>query len=285
MTVQSFDLALSADDGHGWNLTAILPPQPDAALLWLPALGVAAKHYRPLAEALAARGIAVFLHEWRGNGSSSLRASRKVDWGYREILALDLPASLSAMRRHCDCPQRLIGGHSLGGQLAACYLGMEPDAFTRLWLVASGTPDWHTFPAPTRYLLPWLYQFAPWLADRRGALPGRKLGFGGEEARTLIRDWARVGLSGRYAADGLDTDLEAAMSKVSVQAHAVVLDRDWFAPARSAQALLEKLPQSSASLVSLQRADLGTPADHFAWMKRPAAVVDALLQAVPQSGA
>ena len=285
MTLQFLDLPLSANDGHRWNLAATLPPHPHATLLWLPALGVAARHYRPWAEALAARDIAVFLHEWRGNGSSSLRASRKVDWGYREILSQDLPASLTAMNQHCPGPQRLIGGHSLGGQLAACFLGMQPDVFARLWLVASGTPDWRSFPAPMRYLLPGLYQFTPWLADRRGALPGRKLGFGGEEARTLIRDWARVGLSGRYAAAGVDTDLEAALAKVKVQAQAVVLEHDRCAPARSTQALLGKLPQSPASQVSLQCADLGIRADHFAWMKRPAAVVDALLRAMPQSGA
>ena len=283
MTMQSIDIPVRADDGHGWNLAAVVPAQPKAALLWLPAMGVAAKHYRPLAEALAARGIVVFLHEMRGNGSSTLRASRSNDWGYRQILALDLPASETAMRQHCDVPARIIGGHSIGGQLATCHLAMKPETFARLWLVASGTPYWHTFPAPMRYLLPLLYQFAPWLAERRGALPGRKLGFGGEEARTLMRDWARVGLSGRYAASGLDIDLESAMAKVEVQAQAIVLDRDRFAPTRSARALLEKLPRSPSTLTTLDSAALGTKADHFAWMKRPAVVAQALLQTESQS--
>ena len=288
MTVQFFDIPVTADDGHGWNLAAAVPAQPKAALLWLPAMGVAAKHYRPLAEALAAHGIAVFLHEMRGNGSSNLRASRNTDWGYRQILVLDLPASQAAMQRHCDIPARSIGGHSIGGhsiggQLATCYLAMKPEDFSRLWLVASGTPYWHTFPAPMRHLLPLLYQFAPWLAERRGALPGRKLGFGGEEARTLMRDWARVGLSGRYAASGLDIDLESAMAKVEVQAQAILLDRDRFAPTRSTQALLEKLPRSQSSLTTLDSAALGASADHFAWMKRPAVVAQALLQTESQS--
>ena len=113
MTVQSIDIPVTADDGHGWNLAAAVPAQPKAALLWLPAMGVAAKHYGPLAEALAAHGIAVFLHEMRGNGSSNLRASRNTDWGYRQILVLDLPASQAAMQRHCDIPARSIGGHRL----------------------------------------------------------------------------------------------------------------------------------------------------------------------------
>ena len=283
MSIRSLEIPVATADGHAYQLIARIPAQPTAALLWLPALGVAARHYLPFADELAARGIAVFLHEMRGNGSSNLRANRKADWGYRQILSLDLPASEAAMREHCDAPSRIIGGHSIGGQLATCYLAIKPEAFARLWLVASGTPFWRTFPAPMRYLLPLLYQFAPWLAERRGALPGRTLGFGGEEARTLMRDWARVGLSGRYAASGLDIDLESAMSQVVVQAQAILLDRDWFAPTRSTQALLEKMPRSRSSLTTLDSAVLGARADHFAWMKQPAAVVQALLQTESQS--
>ena len=67
------------------------------------------------------------------------------------------------------------------------------------------------------------YRFLPWLADRRGFLPGRSVGFGGNESCRLIHDWARSALSGRYAADGLPVDLEAEMSRVVVDAHAVAL--------------------------------------------------------------
>ena len=42
-----------------------------------------------------------------------------------------------------------IGGHSIGAQFAACYLALHPEAFRKLWLVASGSPYWRTFPAPS----------------------------------------------------------------------------------------------------------------------------------------
>ena len=81
---------VQATDGHQWTLLVRQPTEPPRMhLLWLPALGVAARHYLPFAEALAARGVAVYLHEWRGNGSSSLRPSHTQDWGYRELLELD----------------------------------------------------------------------------------------------------------------------------------------------------------------------------------------------------
>ncbi len=277
MRAEAREIPLSTDDGHRFNLIARVPAQPRAALLWLPALGVAARHYLPLAETLAARDVAVYLHEWRGNGSSNVRANRENDWGYRHVLAQDLPACHAALRTHAPAAPHFIGGHSLGGQLAACYLGLETDAFARLWLVGSGTPYWRTFPGARRYMLPPFYRFAAWISQRRGALPGRRLGFGGDEARSLIRDWARVGLTGRYTAAGLATDLELAMAAVEVDATGVVLRDDWLAPPSSLQALLDKLPNSRRNTVALDSRVLGTTADHFAWMKNPDAVADALL--------
>ena len=282
MSIESLEIAVVNPDGHSYQLIARIPAQPTASLLWLPALGVAARHYLPLADALAARGIAVFLHEMRGNGSSSRRASRTVDWGYREILA-DIASSDTVMRRHCDASVRMIGGHSIGAQFAACHLGLHAGAFQQLWLVASGSPYWRTFPAPKRYVFPFAYQFVAWVAEHRGTLPGRQLGFGGDEARSLMREWVRVGLSNRYVADGLDADLEAALSSIEADVRAVLLDRDWFAPRRSMQALLDKLPRSLPALTTLDSKSLGTYADHFAWMKHPDAVVDVLLSERPQS--
>lgn len=285
MSIQELELPLSTNDGHRYSLIARIPVRPRASLLWLPALGVAAKHYIPLADSLAARGIAVFLHEMRGNGSSSLRASRSSDWGYREILSVDVACSDEAIQRHCPEQPRAIGGHSIGAQFAACYLAMRPDVFQKLWLVASGSPYWRNFPAPKRYAFPFAFQFVPWLSDFRGALPGRQLGFGGDEARTLMRDWASVGLSNRYAATGLDIDLEAALSQVRVDAHGVLMAHDWFAPRKSMQSLLNKMPQSRSIITTLDSRVLTVRADHFAWMKQPQAVASALSDSVESNDA
>lgn len=278
MSIESLEIPLASTDGHQFPLLARVPAQAQAALLWLPALGVAAKHYLPFAEELAAHGVAVFVHEWRGNGGSDLRPDRDHDWGYRELLTLDLPASHAAMARRIPQLPLLVGGHSLGGQLAACYAALHPAAFAQLWLVATGTPYWRSFPAPRRWLLPLFYRFAPWLADRRGRLNGRRLGFGGMEARGLIRDWARVGLSNRYAAAGLDMDLEAALARLSIPVHGVLFEQDWLAPQGSLDALLARLAPAQRKLIALNQRQLGTRADHFAWMKQPLSVVECLLE-------
>lgn len=270
-------LRVQSTDGHAWTLLARVPAEPVASLLWMPALGVAARHYLPLADALAAQGIAVFVHEWRGHGTSSLRADRTRDWGYRELLLHDIPASEAAIVARVPGVERIVGGHSLGGQLACCYAGLAAHDVHRLWLVASGAPYWRAFPAPMRWWLPLAYRFLPWLADRNGALPGRRIGFGGNEARGLIRDWARSGLSGRYAARGLDADLEQALAASPLEVHAVVMAADRLAPRSSLTFLLSKLAASHVSVDVLDAAQLGASADHFHWLKRPEAVVARLM--------
>ncbi|WP_343225054.1 alpha/beta fold hydrolase [Luteimonas sp. MC1828] len=264
-------IAVEAADGHRYELLARIPAQPRRSLLWLPALGIAARHYLPFAEALAARGIAVFIHEWRGHGSSSLRASRAVDWGYRELLERDIPASEAVIDATLPGLPRVAGGHSLGGQLACCRLALAPASAGTLWLVGSGAPWWRAFRLRERMWLPLAYRFLPWLADRAGALPGRHIGFGGNEARGLLRDWAATAISGRYAAIGLG-DLEPRMAAVDVQVRAALLERDWLAPASSLQYLLSRLPRAQAEVTVLSASALGVPADHFAWMKSPHAV-------------
>jgi predicted alpha/beta hydrolase len=268
MSAAVFEPEIRALDGHHWLLAAALPASPRAHLLWLPALGVAARHYRPFADALASHGIATWLHEWRGHGSSSLRPSRQLDWGYRELLDQDLPASLRAL----PPGPLMLGGHSLGGQLACCLAARHPERISHLLLVAAGSPWWRGFPLPWRWSLPPLYRFLPWLARRHGTLPGRRLGFGRTEARSLIADWARVGLTGRYAADREDTALDAALEQVRCQVHACVLAADWMAPPGSLAALLGKMPRALASTHLLDTAELEGPADHFSWMANPGPV-------------
>lgn len=275
-------LPVEAADGHRFDLLVHDLAQPRAALLWLPALGVAARHYAPLAAALAGHGVMTFLHEWRGHGSSTLRAGRRCDWGYRELLTLDIAASRQALERTLGngtaTVTRVIGGHSLGGQLASCRLALAPGDARHLWLVASGSPHWRAFPPLQRRLLPLAYRFLPWLAERCGALPGRRIGFGGRESRGVMRDWSRSALSGRYAAKGLGIDLEAALGGVDARTTGVLLEHDWYAPRSSLEALLDKMPRVQPGVALLDDRTLGARADHFHWMRHPDAVA-ALLAA------
>lgn len=100
--------------GHRWDVLVVAPSSPRRLLLWLPALGVPARNYEPFARSLAQRGVAVVVHEWRGFGASSLRASHECDWGYRELLTVDIPATHDLAAGTFPGLPVTIGGHSLG---------------------------------------------------------------------------------------------------------------------------------------------------------------------------
>lgn len=275
MSVTTRWLPCSSDDGHRWDVLAVAGDRVERVLVWIPALGVPARTYETFAVELARRGVAVVVHEWRGFGSSAWRASRRCDWAYRDLLAIDIPVTRETAAQAFGRVD-ILGGHSLGGQLATCSLALAPASVRGLWLVASGSPYWRAFPARNSWWLPGAYRLLRGLSNVFGALPGRRIGFGGTEARSVIRDWSATGLTGRYGAPGIG-DIEPALRGIAVPVRAVLPAHDWLAPRSSLEFLLDKTRATGRHIAVLDEAALGTRADHFAWMKMPAAVVDVLV--------
>lgn len=253
-------------------------PQHDQGflLLWLPGMGVPARQYQALADALSSRGLGIALHEWRGIGSSSVRAARHADWGYRELLVQDLPAAIKACRKACPQARILIGGHSLGGQLACLYAGLHAGVVDGVALVATGAPYWRCF-KPWGPVLRTGLSMVALTAYLKGHYPGRAMGFGGNESRGVIRDWTRSGRTGRYAARGLEVDLEAALSGLDRPLLALRLKQDRLGPETSLRHLMHKMPLAPSETHVLDADALGTRADHFAWMKAPQAVAERIV--------
>lgn len=268
---------LDATDSSGPRLTIVAGNEPRVGLMWLPALGVPAHHYLPMAQALAECGVAVALHEWRGTGTSTVRASRRCDWGYREVLELDLPESFAQMRaRHGELPW-IVGGHSIGGQFAALFAAMRPELVRGVAMVASGSPYWRTFPRRQQGLLRLAYALVKPITSVFGYFPGRRLGFGGNEARTLMRDWAHSGRTGRYAPPTIEADLETALGRFGGAVFAAQLADDALCPAASLDWLLAKMPQAivERARFTADRFD-NRRATHFSWMKAGAPIVTAI---------
>ena len=267
----------TVDDAHFELLCCLSAGAWTHLLYWMPAMGMPARHYLPLAQALAAHGVATVLHEWRGIGSSDRRAKRHCNWGYRELLDCDIAAGMQAVRERWPQASCMVGGHSLGGQLGALFASLHPHAVAGLLLVASGAPDWRRFHHGR--LISLAFRAAPWLARAVGYLPGRRLGFAGNEARGVIADWARSGLSGRYAARGLAADLENRLAALTIPVLALRLRDDWMVPPASLDWLLRKLGSVAQTVQVITPADLdGSPADHFAWMKSPAPIASRIAE-------
>ena len=63
MPTEALELPVEGEDGHRWSLLARIPERPSHRLLWLPALGVAGRHYLPFAHPLAAAPLSSNHHE------------------------------------------------------------------------------------------------------------------------------------------------------------------------------------------------------------------------------
>lgn len=263
---------LDLPDGARAEVLLVPAVEAKAALVWLPALGVPARAYLPLASKLAEAGVSVLVHEWRGIGSSSVRAGRQCDWGYARLLATDLPATAAFAALEFEGVPVGWGGHSLGGQLASLHLALRPADGDALVLVGSGAPYWRAQRPHIAVALVAAMAALPLTTAMLGFLPGRHLGFGGREARGVMRDWLRCVRSGRYHLHGLDQDPETALAALSHRVLALCLREDSFGPRSALDHLLAKLGTPNPSVRMLGEQQLGVRADHFAWMKHPDAV-------------
>lgn len=253
----------------------------DAGVVVLPAMGARARVYETFGAALAERGMDAAVVEGRGHGESPLRASRRVDWGYRDLIA-DLGGVLDRMREELPAGRPLIvAGHSLGGQLAAAATAVLPDgAFDGIALVAAGSP-WHGhFPPKISRRLRLAGVIGPPLLALVGHWPGKRLGFGGREARTLTRDWLQLAVHGRFRLAGGppgETGLEGRMADWRGPLLAIVLDRDRFAPEASVRGLAAKLESASLTFLRLGEDDAGPATTHFGWARAPDDVADTVV--------
>lgn len=65
---------------------------PRPVVVILPGLGIPAGYYEPVAEALTGHGFDAALCELPGQGDSRPRPGPDSDYGYQELVAVDLPA-------------------------------------------------------------------------------------------------------------------------------------------------------------------------------------------------
>ncbi|GAB2932911.1 alpha/beta fold hydrolase [Rhodococcus aerolatus] len=258
----------------GTALPATVHPGPPGApvLVVLPGIGVAARSYRHLAAALVQRGLQAVVVELRGQGSST-QVGRGSTHGYHALASEDVPAVLAATARRLPGAPLLLLGHSLGGQVGVIAAALAADRGAPpagVVLVAAATPHFRAYPPvlAARNLLGTSAVAA--VAGALGYWPGDRLRFAGRQSRVLVRDWARLARTGRYAPAGAgETDYEALLPRLAVPVLAVSLARDGMAPARAVDRWAQRLPAAA-----LTRAHVPEPLGHTGWLRRPGAVAD-----------
>ncbi|MEJ2385139.1 MAG: alpha/beta fold hydrolase [Xanthomonadales bacterium] len=256
--------------GSAGNLAAGSP-----LMLATPAMGLEGSFYEPLAIPFADAGLRLVTMDLRGHGTSSVRAGRGSDFGYRELLELDWPAAIAVCRTaYPDAPVVLLG-HSLGGQVSVLFAGANPDSVAAVVTVATGSIWWRAFPPPRRYGFLLATQFIAATGRLLGSYPGHRIGFGGHEASRLVRDWAYPARTGRYRAEGSDIDYEDTLSDTACPVLLITVAGDDFAPPSAADHLAGKLPADRATRRHLDHAVFARSRNaHFGWVKHGGTIAE-----------
>jgi predicted alpha/beta hydrolase len=244
----------------------------------LPAMGVSASYYEPLAHALNNEGIDCVLADWRGHGSSRQRASRKENFDYHTLVNTDIDAVINWTRKRYPQLPLITLGHSLGGQLSLLYAATHARRVDGAILVASGSVFFRAYPFPHDIKVFFATQFFALIAKLVGYFPGNRIGFGGREARGVMADWASQARWGKYRLGKSVDDVEAELAKLSLPVLGVSIENDIMAPPGALAHLTGKLANATVTRRHLAKSTAHPDAaDHFRWAREPAFVMDALL--------
>ena len=243
------------------------PPQDGAPLvvLW-PAMGAPARYYRPFAAELHAAGLWPVTVDLRGTGASTPAPSRASRYGYADLVD-DVGAVLDALKVWRDGRRTILLGHSLGGQMCALHLALEPNRSTvdGLALVAVGLPYWRCYAGVGKAAVLGYTQAIGATSAVLRVWPGWT--FGGRQARGVIRDWAYTARHGRYPRlSGVDID--TALGSVRTPVLAVTIDHDRYTPPATTEQLVGKMTAAPVERAHYTAAQAGGRLNHFAWVRR-----------------
>ncbi|GAA4951068.1 alpha/beta fold hydrolase [Actinoplanes utahensis] len=237
-------------------------------VLVAPAMGIGSRFYRLLVEAFQARGWTARPLPRRGFEPADAPASRQVDWTYAD--EIDVIARAVADAR-AETPARpvILLGHSLGAQLSVAHQINHPAA-DGLVTVGGCLPYHRHYPLAGLPIMIQAGVIVPVLTGLFGFLP--KPAFGGPGARTQMREWARMALTGR-------TPFPAA-EPVRSPSLVVALEGDRLAPETAVERFAAGLfAPESVTTWHYRHTDVppGASNDHIGWARRPEPVVDRVI--------
>ncbi|GAA2391256.1 hypothetical protein Cme02nite_13770 [Catellatospora methionotrophica] len=274
-------MQLTVDRGSDRLGVQLHPAQDPAAplIVVFPAMGVPAGYYTRFAHALNAAGFGVAVTDLRGTGTSAPPPSRASRYGYPE-LADDVDAVLDALAEHRAGRRTILLGHSLGGQVCVLHLAREAargagHRVDGLVLIAVGLPYWRIYPRRGLGVLA-MTQFVNAVSGLLQVWPG--WGFGGRQARGVIKDWAFTARRGAFPAH---LGATAGLAAVDLPVLAISVDDDQYTPPETTDHLVAALTGAKVRREHLTAADAAAPLDHFTWVKAGAALAPRIAAWLP----
>ncbi|MEM6633690.1 MAG: alpha/beta fold hydrolase [Bacteroidota bacterium] len=261
------------------NTLSLFPVENSKGLtiLVLPAMGVRASYYKHFAAQMASLGYNAITVDQRGHGHSSIRPKHGVNFGYEEMIQ-DTKEVVEEIERLFPNTQLMIAGHSLGGQVASLFAARYPGKIKALALIAACSVYHEGWSGGQAVQLKVISRVFYPLSQLFGYFPGKVVGFGGKEARGVMRDWCHNAKSGLYEPAGSDFNYEQALASTQIPIFAASMEGDWLAPYKAVANLYAKFhPESPITHLSVTKENSHIEnLDHFTWAKYPQFMANAL---------
>ncbi|WP_278262520.1 alpha/beta fold hydrolase [Nocardia sp. AG03] len=250
------------------DIGAAMDPDSDAPIaLIAPAMAIGSRFYTPVVRAFDTHGWDAHVLPRRGFERGQPRAARGHDWSYGDEIDTITDAVTRIRRRHPARPV-IVLGHSLGAQLAAGQAINQPGV-DGLVTIGGCLPHHRHFAGFGLHVAA-MAAMIPALTTAFGYLPPPA--FGAPGARTMMREWARMALTGRPP---FPTE-----RAIDVPALVVALENDSMAPESGVDDFARRLfAPGTATRWDYRTEDVppGASNGHIDWVRTPQPVVDRIV--------
>jgi len=241
----------------------------------VPAMGTTASFYQPFAEALVTSGFTVLSPELPGTGASQPRPSREIDYGYRDLVETYLPEIVDSAQQAARGAPVILIGHSLGSQIGTLAVASGTIKIDALVTIAGGNIHYRNWDGAGAAKVLFASTLFSLLTQVLGYLPGQYVGFGGPQARTLIREWSKIIRTGSFSHIA---DVSAYSGGTLMLA--IGIEGDTFAPEKSVSTLAEIL---DGDVEMMPKTWKGNP--HSSWARNPGEIVSRIMEWLDTRGA
>ncbi|MEV0709954.1 alpha/beta hydrolase family protein [Nocardia aurea] len=265
-------VTVPTSDGVSFTVRFLPGPKADApVVLIIPAMAMKARNYLALAKSLHAQGLSVATCDLRAHGEAVPPLGEHTDFGYREMLEIDMPALVAAVRKRFPSAPLHLFGHSLGGQLALLFAAAEPEKVAGVVTIGTGTVFWWAF-GPRRWYealsrIQWIGLVSRW----KGHWPGGVLIPAPMPGGVMI-DWSVHSLTSYYRPKGTERRYNRLLSRMTLPVLPISLSDDVLGPKSNVDFLVSRMPAARISRWHID-ADSGIGhRDHFRWVEDSAAI-------------
>ncbi|MFC4128759.1 alpha/beta hydrolase family protein [Nocardia rhizosphaerae] len=263
-------------DGVRFTVRWLAAADPAApVVLILPAMAMKARNYQALAKALHATGVSVATCDLRAHGEAEPAFGEHTDFGYREMLEIDLPAIVSTVQgRFPQAPLHLFG-HSLGGQLALLFAAAEPERVAGVTVIGTGTVFWWAF-GPRRWFEALSQiQWIGLISRVKGHWPGGVLIPAPMPGGVMV-DWSIHSLTSYYRPRGTTRRYNTLLANMTVPVLAISLSEDVLGPKSNVDFLVSRMPSAPVTQWHIDENSTVENRDHFLWLKDSPAIATAV---------